>query len=222
MDHLLRIVEALLFASDKPLTESKIRECIDTEETIPIAEIVAELNAHYGETERAFYILQVAGGYQLVTHKEFEPYVKKLYVSSARMRLSQAALETLSIIAYKQPVSRPDIDSIRGVNSDGVLRTLLERNLIDIKGREDQPGRPLLYGTSKEFLRYFGLNTLSDLPKLKELDQLTLESEDIPEEQAELLEENTDNDPDDDPGNSENQESQPDMNIPESEDQKDQ
>lgn len=170
-DQLIRIVEALLFASEKPVSETRIRSIIEDED-IPVTEIVDELNEFYNESNRAFYIMQVAGGYQLVTREEFEPYIKSLYVSSSRMRLSQAALETLSIIAYKQPVNRPEIDAIRGVNSDGVLRTLLERNLIVIKGREDQPGRPLLYGTSDEFLRYFGLNSLKDLPRLKEIDQL--------------------------------------------------
>ncbi len=187
MDYLRQIVEALLFSSDKPLTAARIKECVDTDEAIPVAEIIEELNTHYGKTDRAFTIIQVAGGYQLVTHKEFEPFVKKLYVGSSRMRLSQAALETLSIIAYKQPISRPNIDAIRGVNSDAVLRTLLERDLIVVRGREDQPGRPLLYGTSEEFLRYFGLNSLDDLPKLKEIDQLTLQSEDIAEEHVETL-----------------------------------
>ncbi|HKJ66665.1 MAG TPA: SMC-Scp complex subunit ScpB [bacterium] len=187
MDYLRQIIEALLFSAEKPVTAGKIKECIDTGESAPVAEIIEDLNTHYEETNRAFTIIQVAGGYQIVTHKEFEPFVKKLYVGSSRMRLSQAALEALSIIAYKQPISRPNIDAIRGVNSDAVLRTLLERDLIVVKGREDQPGRPLLYGTSDEFLRYFGLNTLDDLPKLKEIDQLTLQSEDIPEEHADTL-----------------------------------
>lgn len=182
-----QIVEALLFAADKPLSAAKIQECLDSDEPAPLDEIVEELNHQYEASDRAFFILQVAGGYQLVSHKEFEPFIKKLYVSSSRMRLSQAALETLSIIAYKQPISRPDIDAIRGVNSDGVLRTLLERNLISIKGREEQPGRPLLYGTSDEFLRYFGLNTLKDLPKLQEIDRLTAESDEIPNEYLEDL-----------------------------------
>lgn len=184
-----QVVEALLFAADKPLTVSKIQECLESDEPVPVEEIMEELNQQYEEAGRAYFILQVAGGYQLVSHKEFEPYIKKLYVSSARMRLSQAALETLSIIAYKQPISRPDIDAIRGVNSDGVLRTLLERDLISIKGREDQPGRPLLYGTSDEFLRYFGLNSLKDLPRLKEIDDLTGVPDDMPDEYLEDLSE---------------------------------
>jgi len=176
---LKRTVEALLFASDKPISSTKIRSAIGDDD-IPVEEIVEQLNEEYSNTERAFFIMEVAGGYQLVTQKEFEPYIKQLYVSSARMRLSQAALETLSIIAYKQPVSRPDIDAIRGVNSDGVLRTLLERDLIVVKGREEQPGRPLLYGTSDEFLRYFGLKSLKDMPKLREIDDLLQSDEELP------------------------------------------
>jgi len=175
---LKRTVEALLFASDKPISSTKIRSAIGDDD-IPVEEIVEQLNEQYSGTDRAFFIMEVAGGYQLVTHKEFEPYIKQLYVSSSRMRLSQAALETLSIIAYKQPVSRPDIDAIRGVNSDGVLRTLLERDLIVVKGREEQPGRPLLYGTSDEFLRYFGLKSLKDMPKLREVDDLMQSEEEL-------------------------------------------
>jgi len=181
-DHYTSVIEALLFAADKPVSAGKIRGCFDAEEDVPVKEIIEALNTHYEETGRSFFIMEVAGGYQLVTHQEFEPYIKQLYVSSSRMRLSQAALETLAIVAYKQPVSRPDIDAIRGVNSDAVLRTLLERDLIDIKGREEAPGRPLLYGTSDEFLRYFGLSSIKDLPKLQEIDELTLEASDIPED----------------------------------------
>mgnify|MGYP005843295233 CR=1 FL=1 len=189
------IVEALLFAADRPISAGKLRGCIG-EDAVPVEEIIEVLNSHYEETGRAFFIMEIAGGYQLVTPKEFEPYIKQLYVSSSRMRLSQAALETLAIIAYKQPVSRPDIDAIRGVNSDGVLRTLLERDLIDITGREEAPGRPLLYGTSEEFLRYFGLNSIKDLPKPKEIDELTLASSDIPDEAREILLESEDVDSD--------------------------
>lgn len=176
---LKRTVEALLFASDKPISATKIRSAIGDED-IPVEEITEQLNEEYSSSDHAFFIMEVAGGYQLVTQKEFEPYIKQLYVSSSRMRLSQAALETLSIIAYKQPVSRPDIDAIRGVNSDGVLRTLLERDLIVVKGREQQPGRPLLYGTSDEFLRYFGLKSLKDMPKLREIDALLHSDEELP------------------------------------------
>ncbi|MBD3274509.1 MAG: SMC-Scp complex subunit ScpB [Candidatus Marinimicrobia bacterium] len=194
IDEQVQIVEALLFASEKPLTESRVRSILETDEPLNLEAIVEELNQHYTDTDRAFFIMRVAGGYQLVTHKQFEPYIKKLYVSSSRMRLSQAALETLSIIAYKQPISRPDVDSIRGVNSDGVIRTLLERDLLVITGREDQPGRPLLYGTSEEFLRYFGLNSLDDLPKLREIDKMMAEGDhdelpdDLTQEELEMIE----------------------------------
>ncbi|MBS1271773.1 MAG: Segregation and condensation protein B [Candidatus Marinimicrobia bacterium] len=195
-DHYTSVIEALLFASDKPISAGKVRGCFEEDESIPVQEIINALNEHYEETDRAFFIMEVAGGYQLVSRQEYEPYIKQLYVSSSRMRLSQAALETLAIVAYKQPVSRPDIDAIRGVNSDGVLRTLLERDLIDIKGREETPGRPLLYGTSEGFLRYFGLNSIKDLPKLKEIDKLTLESADIPEDADVALTEIEDTDTD--------------------------
>lgn len=194
VDEHVQIIEALLFASEKPLTESKVRSILEEGESFNLEAAIEDLNQHYTETDRAFFIMKVAGGYQLVTHKQFEPYIKKLYVSSSRMRLSQAALETLSIIAYKQPISRPDVDSIRGVNSDGVIRTLLERDLLVITGREDQPGRPLLYGTSEEFLRYFGLNSLDDLPKLREIDKMMAEGDhdelpdDLSQEELEMIE----------------------------------
>ncbi len=180
------IIEALLFASDQPVSAGKLRGCIETDDEVPVAEIVDQLNDWYAQQERAFFIMEVAGGYQLVTRKEFEPYVKKLYVNASRMRLSQAALEALAIIAYKQPVSRPEIDDIRGVNSDSVVRTLLERDLIRVKGRAEQPGRPLLYGTSDEFLRYFGLNSLDDLPRLKEIDEILVASGEMEAIEAEI------------------------------------
>ncbi|UCH09238.1 MAG: SMC-Scp complex subunit ScpB, partial [Fidelibacterota bacterium] len=117
-------------------------------------------------------ILPVAGGYQLVTRAEYQPYLQRLFQKAGKLSLTRAGLETLAIVAYRQPVARPEIDHIRGVHSDSVLRTLLQKELITIKGRDEGVGRPLLYGTTPGFLEAFGLNSLGDLPKLKEIDEI--------------------------------------------------
>jgi segregation and condensation protein B len=167
-----RIVEALLIASETPVTQSRLNECLDAGHQIDLKETVDYLNNAYDDHGHSFMIKGVAGGYQLVTKKDFEGYIRRYLNRSGRIRLSYAALETVAIIAYKQPVSRPDIEAIRGVNSEGVISTLLERDLITVQGRSDAPGRPLLYGVTQEFLRYFGLNATSDLPRLKELKEI--------------------------------------------------
>lgn len=180
---LAAVVESLLIATPEPLTESRFRQCLGDEAAakIKLAELIDILQGDYEKTKRAFQIFEVAGGYQLVTRPEFEGYVRKLFARSNKLRLSQAALETLAIVAYKQPVTRTEIDAIRGVNSDSPLRTLLERKLLEIRGRDEGPGRALLYRTSTEFLQYFGLKSIEELPKLKEADQL------IPEEDQNLV-----------------------------------
>jgi len=167
-----RIVEALLIASETPVTQSRLNECLDKGHQIDLEETVNYLNDLYEDHGHSFFIKGVAGGYQLVTKKDYEGYIRRFLNRSGRIRLSYAALETLAIIAYKQPVSRPDIDAIRGVNSEGVISTLLERDLISVQGRSNAPGRPLLYSVTQEFLRYFGLNSTSDLPRLKELKEI--------------------------------------------------
>ncbi|MCD6235119.1 MAG: SMC-Scp complex subunit ScpB [Candidatus Marinimicrobia bacterium] len=184
-----RIVEALLIASETPVTQSRLNECLDKGHQIDLEETVNYLNDLYEDHGHSFFIKGVAGGYQLVTKKDYEGYIRRFLNRSGRIRLSYAALETLAIIAYKQPVSRPDIDAIRGVNSEGVISTLLERDLISVQGRSNAPGRPLLYSVTQEFLRYFGLNSTSDLPRLKELKEILQAHsenyayrEDVPEE----------------------------------------
>lgn len=169
---LMQITEALLIATPEPLTEARFMQCFDSAPDISLDEIIEALRQFYKESDRAFQIFKVANGYQLVTNKEFEPFVKRLYTRSSRLRLSQAALETLAIITYRQPISRMEIEAIRGVSSDSPLRTLLERRLIEIRGRDEGPGRALLYRTTTEFLQYFGLNSLQDLPKLREAQEL--------------------------------------------------
>ncbi len=181
----LSIVEALLIASELPVTQERIDETLGDEFHIELDIVVERLNQQYMESRRSFFIMEVAGGYQIVTRKNYETIVRRYLNRSGRMRLSNAALEALAIIAYRQPVARPDIDQIRGVNSDGVLSTLLEKELILVAGRAETPGRPLLYKTSQEFLRYFGLNSIADLPRLKELKEMLAQNPQTVQEVAE-------------------------------------
>jgi segregation and condensation protein B len=143
-------------------------------------------NQKYSDSGNSFRILRIANGYLYATLEQFSKYVGYLSSERTKRRLSQAALETLSIIAYKQPITKPDLESIRGVNSDYILTTLLEKNLITIKGRAETVGRPLLYGTTDEFLKYFGLNNLSDLPKPREIDEI-MQDEDFLEQKRKIM-----------------------------------
>lgn len=168
--HKLSILEALLFAAEEPLSAALVLElCPDFAHAGEIEEGIAFLNRQYAEGGRAFQVRPVAGGYQLCTRPEFASFVSALVSKTRTQRLSRAALETLSIIAYRQPVSKPVIEKLRGVESSGVLSTLLERKLVAIVGREEGLGRPLVFATTQEFLSYFGLNDLSDLPKPEEV-----------------------------------------------------
>jgi segregation and condensation protein B len=161
------VVEALLFASDIPLDAERIREVLDLADTAEAAVLVEELRARYAAADRALAIVEVGGGYRMVTRPEIAPWLVRLARSRTKARLSRPALETLAIVAYRQPVSRPEVDAIRGVNSDAVLENLLERRLIRIAGRKEAPGRPFLYETTREFLIAFGLRDVGDLPKVE-------------------------------------------------------
>ena len=171
------VIEALLFASDTPVTIQKLKEILELDSIIDIKKGIDDLKNHYLKTDSAMTVIEVAGGYQIVSKEEFATYIQKLYKGRQASRLTQRALETLAIIAYRQPITKNEIENIRGVNVDGVVRTLLERNLISIEGRQKAPGNPLLYGTTKYFLEYFGLKSLDNLPKLKEIDELLKEDE---------------------------------------------
>lgn len=162
------IIEALLFVSDKPLFVHEIRNAIEDVDPHQIREIISELGKDYEISQRALRIVELAGGFQMVTDPVFAPWLKKFYKASGSERLSGPGLETLAIIAYKQPVTKPEIEAIRGVNIDGVLKTLVEKNLVRILGRRETVGRPIIYGTTQEFLQYFGLNALEELPKLED------------------------------------------------------
>jgi segregation and condensation protein B len=161
------VVEALLFASDVPLEPERIREVLDLENLAAARALVEELRARYEDGNRALSITEVGGGYRMMTRPELAPWLVRLARARTRVRLSRAALEALVIVGYKQPVSRPEIDAIRGVNSEGVLESLMERRLVRIAGRKDAPGRPFLYETTREFLVAFGLRDLGDLPKVE-------------------------------------------------------
>jgi segregation and condensation protein B len=172
MEELRRIIEALLFAAPEPLTMARIMAIVPGTESKDIMESIEELKRDYDADSRAFQIVEVADGWQITSKPDYAIWVDKLFEARSRARLSKAALETLAVVAYKQPVVRSAIESIRGVNVDSVLRTLMERDLVRIVGRADGPGRALLFGTTKKFLLRFGISRISDLPKLEEIDQL--------------------------------------------------
>ncbi len=162
-------IEALLFASEKPLSPEQIQEAF--EENLGVQEVrraLETLKKEYIDGNRGFKLFEIAGGFQLVSDPRFSSYLKRFYQAREKKRLSQASLETLSVIAYRQPATRADIEFIRGVNVDGAIKTLLEKGLIRIVGRKEVPGRPMLYGTTKEFLEHFGMNSIKELPALTE------------------------------------------------------
>jgi len=172
------VVEALLFASEEPLSVPALKKHLDNMPAAELKEILAGLKEDYDDPARGIALLEVAGGYVFVSKETTAPWVEKMLKGKRRVRLSRAALETVAVIAYKQPIGRMEIERIRGVDVGGVLSTLLERDLIMIKGRDQGPGKPLLYGTTQEFLNYFGLNKVSDLPRLDELSALAAQNPD--------------------------------------------
>lgn len=170
------IIESLLFVSEEPIGLQQFKTVLDVAETAVIRDALAELAAEYDQRGGGFELREVAGGYQLRTRADYSEWVKKLLKPSPT-RLSRASLETLAIIAYKQPIIRADVEHIRGVDCGGVLRMLLEKKLIRVLGRKDIPGRPMIYGTTRQFLEVFNLKDLRDLPSPKEIEALGLESE---------------------------------------------
>jgi len=165
-------VEALVFASERPISESRMKTVLgfeDEDATKLIKEAIDSLNESYDKNARAFRIERVAGGYRPLTREEFAPLVSRLHADRQQQKLSQAALETLSIIAYRQPVMRAEIEVIRGVACGEVLRSIMEKRLVKIVGRAEELGRPMLYGTTRDFLNIFGLASLDDLPDVQGL-----------------------------------------------------
>jgi len=161
----LRVLESLLFSTHHPLTAGRLAELMDLPTTRPLRKAIKALNGEYEQSGRSFRVEQVAGGYQLLTLPEYGEYLQKLHQRDADTKLTKAALETLAIIAYKQPILRAEIESIRGVQCGETIRSLMEKHLVKIAGRAEEPGRPILYGTTKRFLELFGLNSLKDLPQ---------------------------------------------------------
>ena len=166
-----QIIEALLFANPSPINQAQLNQVFNS--PVPtLKDSVERLNNFYLKHEKPYSINNIAGGFQLATNPDYDIWIRRLLKKSNKLTLSSAALDTLAIVAYRQPIGRYDIEAIRGVDSSGVIKTLLSRNLVKIKGRGDGPGRPLLYSTTKSFLEQFGINRLSDMPKLKEVSEL--------------------------------------------------
>jgi segregation and condensation protein B len=165
------IIESLLFVADEPLPVDRIKKILIQVETREIREAMAQLTAEYEARGGGFYLDEVAGGYQIRTRPQYTDWIKKL-IQPKPLRLSKPALETLVIIAYKQPIIRSDIEHLRGVDCGGVIRVLLERKLVRVLGRKEIAGRPLIYATTKRFLEIFDLKNLRDLPTPKEIEEL--------------------------------------------------
>jgi len=172
MEIKLPLVESLILASPEPLPPRKIAEVVDNISTGDIDEIVESLNQKYLNSNMSFRIRKIAGGYQVYIVETFARHVEELLTRRRSIRMTRAALETLAIIAYRQPVTKMDIEMIRGVASDSVIHTLLERKLVTMAGRAESVGRPLLYKTTDEFLKFFNLNSIDDLPKMQEIEEL--------------------------------------------------
>src|SRR5262249_61416090 len=167
------LVEALVFAADKPVTLQRLRQLTRVGDVRRLEQALAELAIDYAD--RGLALQQVSGGYQFRTNTQYSLWVQQL-IAGRPVRLSRAQLETLAIIAYRQPITRPEVDEIRGVDSSATLRLLMDRSLIRILGKKEEAGRPILYGTTKEFLDFFSLADLRELPTLREYSELTAES----------------------------------------------
>ncbi|MDD5431808.1 MAG: SMC-Scp complex subunit ScpB [Candidatus Omnitrophica bacterium] len=190
-------IEALLFACEKPLLLEQIKKALDGIDVSVIRKAIEDLKTEYKDSNRGMAIIEVAGGYQMISSLNFAPFLKKLFKERHTERLSKPALETLAIIAYKQPITRIEIESLRGVNIDGVMSSLVEKDLIKIAGRKKAPGSPYVYGTTKKFLEHFGLMSLNDLPKMEDftkleaqdlkngLDELTAQNQNLAEDNVE-------------------------------------
>ena len=171
-NNLKSAVEAMLFASDKPLLIDQIRKALDNLDGNEVRRILEEIKIDYEQSGRGMRLVEVAGGFRMITSPDFAPFLKKLFKDRTTDRLSKPALETLAIIAYKQPLTRLEIETLRNVNVDGVMKSLTDKNLVRICGRKKVPGRPFVYGTTRQFLEYFGLKSLNELPKMEDFSAL--------------------------------------------------
>lgn len=170
--NLINIIEALLFVSIEPLTSEKIKDILKEFQDKEIENALEELMRRYSVNERGVHVIKVSGGYLLATKKEYDEYIKRFLKEERRQKLSKEALETLSTVAYHQPTTLAEISAIRGVDASHCLKTLLEKKLIKIVGRKKSPGKPLIYRTTKNFLTYFGLNSIEDLPSKEEIEKI--------------------------------------------------
>jgi len=190
---LTSVVEALIFSSPEPLTWEKLSEIIqqDDEDVILDEKIVrrvaARLNERYEENDLSFRIEETGGGFTFVTQPRYHPWLSIFQHENAYRKLSQSAIETLAIVAYRQPITKPEVDQIRGVDSGYILRQLLEKMLVKVSGRADSPGKPLLYKTTKYFLKHFGINSVDELPKPREIDEI-LKDDDMADHRRLLME----------------------------------
>ncbi|MFM8552160.1 MAG: SMC-Scp complex subunit ScpB [Nitrospiraceae bacterium] len=166
------IIETLLFVSHGPITVDRLAAVLEGASKAEVRQALRSLQEEFDQVGRGVQVVEVAGGFQLVTRADYGPWIKKLEKSKPAQKLSRSALESLAIIAYKQPIVRVEVEQIRGVEASGVLRTLLERKLIRMVGRKEMPGRPIMYGTTKYFLQHFGLRDLAELPPLREFKEL--------------------------------------------------
>jgi len=171
------VIEALLLASEKPLPLDQIRFVLDDADASDVRNLIEELRVEYEQASRGIRVVEIAGGFQMITASEFAPFLRKLFKNRHTERLSKPALETLAIIAYKQPLTRNEIELLRNVNIDGVMKSLLDKNLVRIAGRKKAPGRPCVYGTTRQFLEHFGLRSLEDLPKIEDFSALAQKKE---------------------------------------------
>ena len=166
------VIEAVIFAADGPVSVDQLARVIDELDEDTVARLIRELQHEYDAARRSFQIVEIANGFQICTRNEYAPWIKKFYTTEISSRLSVSALEALAIIAYRQPVTRAEVEEIRGVNSDSVIHTLLERHLIKVIGRKQAPGKPFVYATTTEFLMHFGLRDLSELPSVDEIERM--------------------------------------------------
>lgn len=172
-------IEALLFVSDKPITVDQFRQVFAELKPSDIVDVIKSIQDDYVNRQAGMMVVEIAGGWQMLSDSHAAGYIREFYKTKTKEKLSRPALETLAIIAYKQPAGRAEVEVIRGVNSDGTVAHLLNKGLIKIVGRKEVPGRPFLYGTTKEFLDYFGLKGLEDLPKIEEFTQLGVDAPNV-------------------------------------------
>lgn len=172
VNNLKSAVEALIFASDKPITLEQIKKVLGNLDSASINKIIEELKTDYQTQNRGMRIIEIAGGFAMITSTNFTSFLKKLFKSRYSEKLSKPALESLAIIAYKQPLTKSEIESLRNVNVDGVMKSLVDKNLIRICGRKKVPGRPFVFGTTREFLEHFGLKSLADLPRIEDFTEM--------------------------------------------------